>query len=166
MYRKNLNLGNCTLLLDILKSPIPTSPVILDFSYMKKETRRSATSEFYLYPSSQDFSYSNQSQSLTLPVKRKLSSIQETDEVHVRSEKRRIISTGTSVEQSSSMTSYSTTSASITPNPTYTTMTNIPSNSYDYISFCFSNSQSFFQPATEFDNFYLSAQNFDNVLYD
>ncbi|RNA25622.1 hypothetical protein BpHYR1_011402 [Brachionus plicatilis] len=166
MYKKNLNLGNCSLLLDILKSPLPTSPVILDFSYMKKETRRPVPSEFYLYPSNQDTGYSNQPQSLSLPVKRKLNSIEENDEIQNRSEKRRIISSSATVEQSSSAVSYSTSSASVTSNPTYATMNNIPSNSYEYITFCFNNNQSFFQPATEFDNFYFSTQNFDNVLYD
>lgn len=168
MYKKNLNLANCSMLLDILKSPLPTSPVILDFSYMKKETKRPVPAEFYLHPNSQNIAYTSQMQSLTLPVKRKLDSIDETDEMQYHSEKKRIVSSTTFDDQSSSVVTNTTSSVltSVNPSPTYTTMTSIPSNSYEYITFCINNNHSFFQPATEFDNFYFSNQNFENVLYD
>lgn len=166
MYKKNLNLANCSLLLDILKSPLPTSPVILDFSYLKKETKQAVATEFYLYPNSQNIVNSNQIQYLTLPVKRKLDSIDETDEIQYHSEKKRFVSSTTLDEQTSSVVTNSSVVTSVNPSPTYTTMTSIPSNSYEYITFCINNNHSFFQPATEFDNFYYSTQNFDNVLYD
>ncbi|CAF0730283.1 unnamed protein product [Brachionus calyciflorus] len=173
MYKKNLN--NCSLLLEILKSPLPTSPIILDFSYMNKSKSKPQHNEFYLYPSNvtnHGIHYETERQ-MSLPVKRKLDSIRESDETQIQNyqmEKRRLINVNNNQNEENLLSS-SSSSISVNSNsnqmPSYTTMTTLtPANNFDFMHFCFENPYSIIQPASEFDNFYYPTNHIENSFYD
>ncbi|CAF0776758.1 unnamed protein product [Brachionus calyciflorus] len=171
MYNNCLN--NCSLLLEILKSPLPTTPIILDFSYMNKSKSNPQRNEFYLYPSNVTnhvIHYETERQ-MSLPVKRKLDSIRESDETQIQNyqmEKRRLINVNNDQNEENILSS-SSFSNSVNSNQmsSYTTMTTLtPVNNFDFMHFCFEIPYSIIQPATEFDNFYFPVNQLENYLFD
>ncbi|RNA03401.1 hypothetical protein BpHYR1_028834 [Brachionus plicatilis] len=153
MNHKNISLENSSLLLNILKSPLPSSPVVLKYSQMRNEKDNLKSTQICS-------NSSNKSNSLPLPVKRKLDSLKETDQVQPHTQKRRIISITTDNQKSMKATFFSSDTSD-------STTAFIPTDSYEYMAFCLRNNPFFFQPAPEFDNFIFSFdENIDICNFD
>ena len=130
------------MLLDILQSPIPTTPVILDFSYMKRPNLNQEQPIFYWYP------IQSYERIVTRVEKRKVDSVQETQQSEMMDKRRLIDQTTNSIPTLS-------TDFNSNYNPTYETL-----NSFKF------EFNTEIQPAPEFDNFYYIPNKFENVLYD